>query len=92
MGWMNESRVLLGKVYNYDGFILDKKSIERSKSIVEKQLFMAAARVALMLDIFPSPTHIIDFKAAEKVILFEMMSNRHLFHLENFNLFSQVMR
>ena len=67
MAWMKESRSLLGDVYDYDGFILDKKYMERGKTIVEKQLFMAASRLALMLDkLFPSPTPMIDFKEAGK--------------------------
>ena len=67
MVWMNESRSLLGEVYNYDGFILDKKYMERGKTIVEKQLFIAASRLALILNkLFPSPTPEIDFKEAGK--------------------------
>ena len=67
MAWMNESRGLLKDVYNYEGFILDKNYMERGKTIVEKQLFMAASRLALMLDrLFPSPTPLIDFKEAGK--------------------------
>ena len=67
MAWMNESRGLLKDVYNYEGFILDKKYMEMSKVIVEKQLYLAALRLALILNkLFPIPTPTINFKEAGK--------------------------
>ena len=61
---MLQSRSLLGKVYDFPGFILTENYLQKNKIVVTEQLVLAAINLAEVLNkLFPSPAKIIDFKA-----------------------------
>jgi hypothetical protein len=63
-GWMQDSRSLLPQVYDFTGFTLSKKYLERNRAVVVKQLLKAGMRLAALLNtLFASPAASIDFKA-----------------------------
>lgn len=60
--WMQESRVLLDGVYEFTGFMLDEKYLQKNKIVVQKQLLKAGVRLAFILNkLFYSPAPVIDF-------------------------------
>jgi hypothetical protein len=62
--WMNESRSLLNKVYNYEGFTGDNQYLTKNKEIVKRQLLIAGLRLAAILNkIFISDTPEINMKS-----------------------------
>jgi hypothetical protein len=48
--WMNESRSLLGKTYDFSNNIIDAKYIETNATVIEKQLIIAGIRLAGILN------------------------------------------
>jgi S1/P1 Nuclease len=63
-GWMQDSRSLLSQVYDFPGFTLDKKYLDRNRDVVVRQLLKAGLRLAAILNkLFPSAAAAIDFKA-----------------------------
>ena len=67
LAWMQESRSLLGGVYDFDGFLLNKKYLQKNKIVVQKQLLLAGLRLAKILDVlFASSAPAIDYVAATK--------------------------
>jgi S1/P1 Nuclease len=63
-GWMQDSRSLLPQVYDFTGFTLNKKYLDRNRAVVVKQLLKAGLRLAFILNkLFASPAASIDFKA-----------------------------
>ncbi len=63
-GWMMDSRSLLPQVYDFAGFTLDKKYLDRNRAVVVRQLLKAGLRLAALLNrLFPSAAAPVDFKA-----------------------------
>jgi hypothetical protein len=63
-GWMMDSRSLLPQVYDFTGFTLDKKYLNRNRAVVVKQLLKAGMRLAALLnELFTLPAALVDFKA-----------------------------
>ena len=50
LAWLNESRQLLPNVYNYQNGIIDHNYINENVPIIEKQLYLAGSRLALILN------------------------------------------
>ncbi len=60
--WFNSSRSLLGNVYDFQGFTLDKAYLAKNKLLVEKQLLLAGMRLAAVLNkLFYSAAPPVDF-------------------------------
>ncbi len=54
VSWYNESRSLLGSVYDFPGFTLSQAYIDKNKVLVEHRLLYAGIRLAAMFDaLFP---------------------------------------
>ncbi|PZF74579.1 S1/P1 nuclease [Taibaiella soli] len=49
--WMNESRALLGDVYNFQNNAIDEAYCTRNKTIIEKRLLQAGLRLGAVLEI-----------------------------------------
>jgi S1/P1 Nuclease len=63
-GWMMDSRSLLPQVYDFAGFTLDKKYLDRNRAVVVRQLLKAGMRLASILNkLFAPPAAEVDFKA-----------------------------
>ena len=61
VGWMNESRDLLGAVYGFNGHKLDEDYMKRMKPIVENRLVFAGLRLASIIDkYFKSRQYVVD--------------------------------
>lgn len=61
---MLQSRSLLGKVYDFPGFILTENYLEKNKVVVTEQLVLAAVHLAEVLNkLFSSPAKTIDFNS-----------------------------
>ena len=61
---MLHSRSLLGKVYDFPGFILTENYLEKNKVVVTEQLVLGAVHLAEVLNkLFSSPAKNIDIKA-----------------------------
>jgi hypothetical protein len=50
MAWMNESRSYLPKIYKFKNNELDKKYVNKSAKIIEKQLMLGGLRLAAVLN------------------------------------------
>lgn len=60
--WMKDSRSLLGDVYDFTGFTLDKAYLQKNKITVEKQLLKAGLRLAFILNkLFYTPAPLANF-------------------------------
>ena len=61
--WMKDSRSLLGAVYDFPDFNLDKAYLAKNKITVQKQLLKAGLRLALILNkVFYTPSPSINFQ------------------------------
>lgn len=61
---MLQSRSLLGKVYDFPGFILTENYLEKNKVVVTEQLVLAAVHLAEVLNkLFSSPAKRMDFNS-----------------------------
>jgi S1/P1 Nuclease len=66
-GWMLDSRSLLPQVYDFPGFTLDKKYLDRNRAVVVRQLLKAGLRLAALLNkLFPSPAAVVNFAELTK--------------------------
>jgi S1/P1 Nuclease len=66
-GWMMDSRSLLPQVYDFSGFTLDKKYLDRNRTVVVRQLLKAGQRLAFLLNkLFYSPAPEVNFTELTK--------------------------
>lgn len=56
MGWVQESRNLLGEVYDFPDFTISDAYLKKNKEVVKRQLLLAGMRLAKVLNtLFASP-------------------------------------
>lgn len=59
VAWLNQNRTLLDGIYDFPGFMLDQKYLDKSAIIVKRQLLLAGLRLANILNrLFYTPAPI----------------------------------